>query len=422
MFFKTGIFLFAAIFIIQAACETEYTIMINAYNAYMSNPTPENQNAYDVASVNYVQCQKDHGGGCGTKNTHQNDCGSRFIDLDHDGRVDLMVNRYICTSSSQIYAYQNTGNGWQPMSSNFNSPIALTADPVGDLGVRFVDFDHDGYKDMVQYRNLGNNVTIKSAYRNSGSGWVQVDSRFYPPVNITVDWLGDVGTRFVDVDHDGFEDFVFNRYVAPGTSIIGAYRNTTNGWVQLPAAYNPPVSLTADAVGSCGVEFVDVDHDGYKDLIYSRWIGPGNEVKGAYRNTGSGWSALPSQFTPPYNLAIDGQGSISCKFVDVDGDGFEDMVVNRGGANVVRTYRNTGNGWSLMSSNYNSPIVFYFDNVGDLGANVVDVDNDGRKDLVQKRWISSNTQQVSTYKNTGSGWQVMNSTYWVPWFLSIDPL
>ncbi|MCG8569091.1 MAG: DNRLRE domain-containing protein, partial [Spirochaetes bacterium] len=85
----------------------------------------------------------------------------------------------------------------------------ISADGKGDLGVRFVDFDHDGTDDMIYYRygvdGDPNNHQI-GAYRNTGNGWALADQKFFPPWHISADGKGDLGVRFVDFDHDGTDD------------------------------------------------------------------------------------------------------------------------------------------------------------------------------------------------------------------------
>jgi len=50
----------------------------------------------------------------------------------------------------------------------------------------------------------------KGAYLASKTGWI-VDHKNAPPTHLAADGLPDVGTRFVDIDGDGDEDFVYHR-------------------------------------------------------------------------------------------------------------------------------------------------------------------------------------------------------------------
>ena len=49
---------------------------------------------------------------------------------------------------------------------------------------------------------------------------------------------------------------------------------------------------------------------------------------GAYLNNGNGWTSIP-QLTPPNTLAAYGYTDLGVRFVDLNGDGKTDMVYNR---------------------------------------------------------------------------------------------
>merc|ERR1719403_423585 len=104
--------------------------------------------------------------------------------------------------------------------------------------------------------------------------------------------------------------------------------------VGVPAAwrevshYEPPFHIAADGHGDLGARFVDLNRDGKIDMVYHRWMAGRSPQKGAYLNNGNGWT-WAAQYTPPFHIAADGHGDLGARFVDLNGDGKIDMVYHR---------------------------------------------------------------------------------------------
>ena len=56
-------------------------------------------------------------------------------------------------------------------------------------------------------------------------GWMGA-AEFTPPFHIAADGHGDLGARFVDLNGDGRQDFVFHRWIDPAAVQKGAYIST----------------------------------------------------------------------------------------------------------------------------------------------------------------------------------------------------
>jgi hypothetical protein len=327
------------------------------------------------------------------------DLGARFVDVNGDGLVDMVYHRWF-NGNVMKGAYLNTGYGWR-WAPEFTPPYHIAADGYGDLGARFVDLNGDGKMDLV-YHRLVNGAVQKGAYISTGWGW-QYAPGFVPPSPIVQDGVGDLGARFVDVNGDGLPDMLYHRY-SNGTVTKGAYLNTGSGWQSAPG-FTPPYAIVSDGLGDLGVRFLDVNGDGRVDIVYYRMAGT-QAQKGAYLNTGSGWKWAP-EYTPPYPIMEDGKGDLRVQFIDLNGDGLLDVAYHRWnngkvekGAylNIPSLLPHTGASWQ-WSPEYIPPYHIYADGIGDLGARFVDVDEDGLVDMVYHRWFDGNVMK-GAYLNT----------------------
>jgi hypothetical protein len=264
-----------------------------------------------------------------------NELGVRFVDVNGDGLVDMIYNRYM-SGLTDAGAYLNTGTGWVS-APNFAPPHAISADSMNELGVQLLDVDGDGLVDMIYSRSMQSctrfgctTIYDQGAYLNTGSGWVSAPS-FTPPHAISADTLNEQGVRFVDVNGDGLVDMIYNLYLDSGVTISGAYLNTGTGWVSAPN-YTPPHAISANVMRELGVRFVDVNGDGLVDMIYNRYMS-GPTDAGAYLNTPNGWVSAPT-FAPPHAISADSMNELGVRFEDTDGDGLVDMIYNRYMASV----------------------------------------------------------------------------------------
>ena len=332
------------------------------------------------------------------------DLGARFVDLNGDGRMDQVFHRWINARHIQKGAYLNVPNVGFVSAPQYTPPFHIAADGHGDLGARFVDLNGDGKIDFLFHRWINSKVQQKGAYLNSGNGWKNAP-QFTPPFHIAADGYGDLGARFVELNGDGKIDFVYHRWINSHHQQKGAFLNTGNGWKSAPH-FIPPFHIAADRHGDLGARFVDVNGDGRMDMVYHRWINSKVQQKGAYINNGHGWTWTPSQI-PPFHIAADGYGDLGARFVDLNGDGKIDMVYHRWINSKVQqkgAYINNGKGW-VSAPNYIPPFHIAADGHRDLGARFADVSGDGLIDFVYHRWINGHYQQKGAYVNTGCGWK-----------------
>ena len=135
---------------------------------------------------------------------------SLFIDVNNDGKVDLLV----ANDSTPNYLYMNKGDGTFEDAS-FASGYALNESgrETASMGIAAGDLTHNGLIDVF---NTTFSDDYKPMYRNDGGGNftdVSYESRIAEP---TIPFLG-WGTSFFDYDNDGWLDLLFvNGHVYSG--------------------------------------------------------------------------------------------------------------------------------------------------------------------------------------------------------------
>jgi len=303
------------------------------------------------------------------------DNGVRFVDFNNDGFVDILH-----STEKGRGAWMNSGNGWIDVSGQWSPPIDFVKNDK-DQGVQTIDFDGDGKVDILQ--SIENSETItKKAFKNSGSGWVDVSSSWEAPVVFLKDGK-DTGVRIEEINGDGLQDIL----LANGTT-RKAWLNTGSSWVE-SYLWIPPSSTNfiTENRPDTGVRFADLNNDGLTDILEDYANGSTTD-RGAWINNGHSWT-YNSVWQSPEPFTKDGK-NIGRRLADVNGDGFSDIVVafsDSGGYHSWSWIRNqntpfmlkkiTNEIGGLTSVNYKPSTSF--DNTGDdslsdLGFNVWVVD------------------------------------------------
>jgi putative membrane-bound dehydrogenase-like protein len=213
---------------------------------------------------------------------------------------------------------------------NKNVGELRTSKPRGDNGVRLVDMNNDGYLDVIEATDIYRRFTRvwqptltrkgywseksfpyrlshasaqfgilssnsfpavlwfggmfdsqgESSHSFNGQEWQYQRNQFLapevlkdmyrgfptnPPTPTTPNpWASDRGVRLRDLDHDGVCELIFG---FPYYSAVGKWES--NRWRKLDYTLPPGTSIV-DAQGrDAGLRFVDVDGDGYDDVLFS---------------------------------------------------------------------------------------------------------------------------------------------------------
>jgi enediyne biosynthesis protein E4 len=128
--------------------------------------------------------------------------GIATADYDHDGHVDL----FVANDSMVEFLFHNKGNGTFE-EVGLESEVAVDGEgrTFAGMGVDFADYNNDGLPDLV-VDNLANQKY--ALYQNAGDGSFTYSSYMTGVAGMTLLHSG-WGVRFVDYDNDGWKDLLF---------------------------------------------------------------------------------------------------------------------------------------------------------------------------------------------------------------------
>jgi hypothetical protein len=275
-----------------------------------------------------------------------------FADYDHDGDLDLYVTgggegggpgKGTVTVGAADRMLRNDGAaGFTDVSSGIPEELRI--------GVGFIagwsDLDHDGDSDLYVVNDIGN-VTPNQLFRNDGSdgagGWT-----FTP---ITNEECGcqlqesGMGLGIADFDRDGWQDLYTSngaRLEGPNQAAEILLRNLgQNLFVDVSLATNARAAGPRDRESSWGVEFLDIDNNGWPD-VFAPFGAALTEEEDAILLNDEG-SFVRVEDAGGTSLAW----AMSVSAFDYDHDGCLDLAVNYATA-TGRLFRNTcatGNHW-----------------------------------------------------------------------------
>ena len=291
-----------------------------------------------------------------------------WVDLDNDGRLDLVVLRYVRWDFEDVWCgeyrpgyraychpdlfpampplvFHNDGNGHF---TEVSAKLGLNV-PGKGLGIAINDYDHDGKVDLA----VANDSMFEFLYHNKGNGsFEEVGLTAEVAVNEDGKTYAGMGVAFQDYDNDGWPDLVMTDLAHEKYAL---YRNNGDGSFT-NATYSSGLAAITSPYSGWGVQFFDADNDGLKDIL----VAQGHDIdnveltypqihyrepmllmhnlgKGVFADISARAGAVFQQPWVARGLAIG----------DLDNDGRVDAVVttNDGEAHILHNESTTANHW-----------------------------------------------------------------------------
>ncbi|MFQ5526206.1 MAG: FG-GAP-like repeat-containing protein [Thermoanaerobaculia bacterium] len=299
-------------------------------------------------------------------------CG--WADYNGDGRWDLLT----CGCDTFCTLYRAEGDGFVDATAE-----AELAGLEPGFGAAWADYDNDGDPDLYLSRNGWNGTAANSLLRNDGDGTFTEVAQ--------AAGVADGGSGFhstwLDYDRDGWLDLVVSNGVYLDGSTNQLYRNQGDGTfrnVTAAAGLAEPAPF-----GTIGVAVGDYDDDGWPDIFYHGRMQPNrlyrNGRDGTFTDVATQAGVAGSGRQNGYIALmadLDSDGDLDI-FTGSLADWDEVVAGYRNGAaaadskDIPRLYRNNGDGTfrdDSVASGLGYPL-------GIMAGAVADLDNDGYLDI-----------------------------------------
>ncbi|HZT73517.1 MAG TPA: FG-GAP-like repeat-containing protein [Terriglobales bacterium] len=244
---------------------------------------------------------------------HPDFLAAAWIDLDHDGYLDIVVTD--AAAGGRVHVFHNLGTGHF---KDISASSRIGQSPASYQGLVATDFDNDRDIDVVLARANGP-ASIFSNLRNGAFAEVRPWAQAVTPLI-----SGARAVLALDYNHDFWMDLFFTRIAGPPV-LLGATGEKRFRPVPLPAA-------NAGLSDGWGATALDYDNDGFADLAFiaSRH---GRQSLFLYRNLGDGTFADATAATGLDRIPLHDARTVLA--VDWAGDGRPGLVVTQAGGPAI---------------------------------------------------------------------------------------
>jgi enediyne biosynthesis protein E4 len=208
--------------------------------------------------------------------------GGAWVDVNNDGLLDLLIVNYVQWNVNKEPECLDNGhkeychprfygktpnqlflNNGNGTFTDVSASSGLRAHPGKGMAAGIADYDLDGKMDIF----VANDKLFNSLFHNRGEGKFE-EVAFDANVALREDgvYISGMGVDFRDIDNDGYPDICV---VALDNETFPVYRNTGKGdFVEVTA--KSKMSQLSSAMAGYSPMIADFDNDGWKDIFVSR--------------------------------------------------------------------------------------------------------------------------------------------------------
>jgi enediyne biosynthesis protein E4 len=289
-----------------------------------------------------------------------------WVDYDNDGWLDLFVVNYVkwdpatelfCGEAARgIRTYCHPRyyealpnrlyrNNGDGTFSDVSVASGIAAHPGKGMGIAIADYDHDGWMDVF----VANDTVPNFLFHNEHNGRFR-ETALQAGVGLNDDGkaLSSMGVDFRDLDNDGWEDLVIT---ALSNQTFPVFRNLTHGLFG-DVTYPSHAGILSTPLSGWSMGIFDFDNDGWKDVFVAA-----GDVQDNTEMISSGKSRQPNLL-----MLNDGHGAFrgvnvgpaaqnrGVAFGDFDRDGRVDAVITRLNQPplLLRNVMAAGNHWLAL--------------------------------------------------------------------------
>lgn len=289
------------------------------------------------------------------------------------------------TGKSQLRFTTKFENGGRLIRGSFKPGITFPT-PAQPVFTNAADLDGDGWSDIVITIRSSEPNRLFSIYRNKGEGGEIGTDSFEEKIDIGLPFFGSGGTSIADIDGDGLLDIIVHATLPVAQHSMAVYRNTSTPG---NLAFEEPVYFLATIdQGTFNPHVVDVDGDGKPDFVYTHGSSSGSANFFILQNLSTPGNLEFARFRSFFGGALlDAASTVASG--DMDGDGLPEIAVAINFNANLRLIRNFSIPGVIQLE---TPFTVNATAGGIRGVHIADLDGDGRNDILWGRGGAENFQ------------------------------
>lgn len=318
----------------------------------------------------------------------------RIVDIDGDGKKDIITANF---SSSSFSVFRNTS-----LTGNISFAPRVTFSMPASTQPAYLasdDIDGDGKLDVLVTNYPLNGIAI---FRNTSTvGNISFATR----LDYTTQGTFPAGVEIADLNNDGKKDIIVSNSQQYSISVFQNLSTAGNILLASSVQY-------ATTLGVHEVSVADLNNDGRLDIVAGDYASVGGATFATTITVLQNNSTIGSSFNASsFNTGVAftaGLGAIGIRLGDMDGDGKTDVIVGNHQSNFISLFRNTSVNSGNISLAIKSDIV-----TGSQAfwVELADLNIDGKLDIIAANY-GANT--ISFLKN--------NIDYLAPVINNVTPL